>query len=567
MTPGSSSTPAVTAIPIVVPLGFAGSRHLLPLLPQGEHHSPAQIERFHASLQSQLVDVLRRLPGELGLSRAHVFCGVSQIAIGADTVFTRACAELKLPQRIFLPQSRDAYLSASGPEQRDDFAEAEIRAALHLLDSPHVIEESVVSDGSDRAMRFSDTNLEIIRECDLFVCLVRDEAEGQPGGTLELLNKAKRLGYPVLEIRAALHDSEAVCTQTRHNWPSHAPSTGSGIDRCSDSAGAGAPPWQAPLLPAQLMGTTRSGSAPMAAAEHILTDARGRLAALAAISNDEATLHRGKFRYAAAYIIGAHLSATVCAVVGLTVASDAATTAWLLLVELLLLASGVATHFALHHSGNVKRWAIYRLTAELCTSILAISNLRISMLNLYNMPFPSGLLPLLRTLHVLQLIACRTGNAAWPELRDAYFKERLDGQISYYSRERTRGLHRLAIANGVFRGASSVAFGITLVKLALPYLGVAQLVPVNTLIDTAVSVLAIALPMVAVAALSLAASFDLEARVHTYEETLGDLERARQRMQDADTEREFSQLALRAEHELLSETANWASRRSFTGVS
>ncbi len=552
MTSASSNTSAVSAIPIVVSLGFAGSRHLLP---HGEHHSPAQIERFHQALQTQLVDLLRRLPEELGLSSAHVFCGVSQIAIGADTVFTRACAELKLPQRIFLPQSRDSYLAAGGPEESDDFAADEIKAALHLLDSPHVIEESVVSDGSDRATRFTDTNLEIVHECDLFVCLMRADAAGQPGGTLELLNKARRLGFPVLEIRAGLADGQTVCTLTRHNWPSP----------------AGNASWRPPVLPARLMANTHTATAPMPAAEHILTDARGRLAALATISNDEATRYRGKFRYAAAYIIGAHLSATVCAVAGLKVGAGADTTAWLL-VELLLLASGVATHFALHHSGNVKRWAIYRLTAELCTSILAISNLRVSMLNLYNMQFPSGLLPLLRTLHVLQLIACRAGGAAWPELRDIYFKARLDGQISYYTRERMRGLRLLALANRVFMLASSVAFAITFFKLVVAHVlpasaFIAQALPASSLADTAVSVVAIVLPMVAVAALSLAASFDLEARVHTYEETLGDLERARERMQQADTEREFSQLALRAEHELLSETANWASRRSFTGVS
>ena len=429
MTSASSSTSAVSAIPIVVSLGFAGSRRLLP---HSGQHAHAQVERFHQSLQRQLVDVLRSLPGELGLSSAHVFCGVSQIAIGADTVFTRACADLKLPQRIFLPQSRDSYLAAGGPEESDDFAVEEISAAMHLLDSPHVIEESVVSDGSDRATRFTDTNLEIIRECDLFVCLLRADAAGQPGGTLELLNKARRLGAPVLEIRAGLDGDEAVCTLTRHNWP-------------TQQAPAGRAQWRPPVLPARLMANTHTAAPPMAAAEHILTDARGRIAALAAISNDEATRYRGKFRYAAAYIIGAHLSATVCAVVGLKVGAGADITAWLL-VELLLLASGVATHFALHHSGNVKSWAIYRLTAELCTSILAISNLRVSMLNLYNMPFPSGLLPLLRTLHVLQLIACRTGSAPWPALRDTYFNERLDGQISYYSRERARGVRRLALA-------------------------------------------------------------------------------------------------------------------------
>jgi hypothetical protein len=78
--------------------------------------------------------------------------------------------------------------------------------------------------------------------------------------------------------------------------------------------------------------------------------------------------------------------------------------------------------------------------------------------------------------------------------------------------------------------------------------------------------LAIVMPVLAVGALSLAASFDLEALVHTYGETLEFLEKQVGRLYGASSEREFTRLMLETEASLLGETATWASRRSFKSV-
>jgi hypothetical protein len=72
--------------------------------------------------------------------------------------------------------------------------------------------------------------------------------------------------------------------------------------------------------------------------------------------------------------------------------------------------------------------------------------------------------------------------------------------------------------------------------------------------------------VLAVAALSLAASLDLEALVHTYSDILAFLEKQEGWLTEAVSEREFAKLALETESHLLGETATWASRRSFKGV-
>jgi len=78
--------------------------------------------------------------------------------------------------------------------------------------------------------------------------------------------------------------------------------------------------------------------------------------------------------------------------------------------------------------------------------------------------------------------------------------------------------------------------------------------------------LTILLPVLAVAALSLAAAFDLEARRHTFKEMHEFLERQTRHLTEAASEREFAKLLLETESRLLGETVNWFSRRSFTGV-
>jgi hypothetical protein len=74
-------------LPVVVQLGFAGSRTLLDTA-KNPAVDPAAFEK---AVQRKLVECLAELPGRLGLAHYHFLCGHSQIAIGADTLFTRAC--------------------------------------------------------------------------------------------------------------------------------------------------------------------------------------------------------------------------------------------------------------------------------------------------------------------------------------------------------------------------------------------------------------------------------------------------------------------------------------------
>jgi hypothetical protein len=189
----STAPPTVSPrLPLVLHVGFAGSRFLFGPA-RGDSVGGAALE---AQLQGLLTERLRSLPGELGLSPHHLLCGVSQVAIGADTLFGRACQALGWPQRVLLPQSTEAFLQAGDPGD-PDFTPAERGAALALLGSPHVIEVRVASHADDRNQQFEDCNREIVRESDVVVCMVRAAAAGRAGGTHDLLQRALAAGKPV----------------------------------------------------------------------------------------------------------------------------------------------------------------------------------------------------------------------------------------------------------------------------------------------------------------------------------------------------------------------------------
>jgi hypothetical protein len=266
----------------VVQVGFAGSRRLL--------DAAADTEPRRAEIQHHLSEQLGRLGTDLRLTKAHFLCGVSSLAIGADTLFTLACQEWKIPQRILLPQPREEFLHAKGSDGTPDFSEDQRAHALTLLDSPHVIHEEVVSHAADRPDRFEDVNLEIVKLSDVIVCLLCADAKPKPGGTQHLLDLAKKRELPTLEIRVALRDGKLHFTDTWHNLKAD---------------------YQPPQLPAELaeVQTGRPGD-PAG-----LPSVQEYCAALKTFTSQEARGRRKLFRHAVVLILFTHFSATVLATV------------------------------------------------------------------------------------------------------------------------------------------------------------------------------------------------------------------------------------------------------------
>jgi hypothetical protein len=518
---------------LVVQLGFAGSRVLVPT-----DWDPSLVAKFEDALVQALTARLNALRRDLGLT-AHFFCGISQIAVGGDTVFTRACAESNMVQRIFLPQHRDDFLNARG-DSGADFSPAQQAAARELLARPHIIQECVVSDARERAVRFEDVNLEIVDQCDLLLCLVRKDGGERRGGTQHAMDVATSRDVPVLEIEVGVAGTAPVLEEKWHK-KNH---------------------FQLPAAPdavahAEDLEVDELDSVP---------DARSYDERLHAYASERAASHQAFFQSAARRVILAHLTATFLASVAL--ALHGWSVLWALLAcEVVCLSLGFAIHLYVHHASASRNWAFARATAEITRSTLAVFGIRTTLNFLLALPYPPSLKPLLRTLAVLHLRAIHSPRGlSWDDQRQKYVVGRVSNQIEYYEKY---GKHSERAA----RHASWTFFWATLFAIVATSMKLLVVTEVWRLpsdwepwLAKTLGTLAIVLPVLAVGALSLAAALDREARGHTFEELATFLRAQKVRLEQARSEREFVRLVLETESHLLAENATWLTRRTFTGL-
>lgn len=536
-------------LPCVVQVGFAGSRDLF-----GEK-DPAK----RAALESKTVELLgtelAKLRREFALNDRHFFCGVSQIAIGADTVFAEACA--KRPdflQRIFLPQHLEDYLAAGDDEA--DFQEPEKQRARTLLKGSSIIELSVVARSEDRHERFEEVNLEIARASDLVICLTRKLTEEEReekrrkaanGGTGDLLDRALARGLTTLELEVEVVDGTEV-VWSKHKWYN--------VDRLKDPKLP-----SRPVLPDELNG---------AHIESAIPDVTSYCEAMNPLSGDLAEWWKGWFSRAAAIIVGTHIGASLIAVALLVFHGTLASPClhgflpWLVGAELLLLLVGFATHVALHRSHAGRQWAFNRIIAELNRSVNGVNGLHMPLDYLFDVQLPQRLRALLRTLNVLHLRSSRNADRSnWKPVRESYLA-RVKEQQDYYGTKGPAHERKARRDNRWFLVFSGAAIAVGVFKV-VEHL-VAHEGGSHTL-TALLEIIGIVGPILAVGILSYSSAMDHEANGETFKETKARIDDLYRQITVAKSRNELERLVVETERVLLGENAAWFSRRTFKSVS
>lgn len=544
--------PSDSGLPLVLQVAFAGKRCLLDPARATESTTAA----FHKAVTRMLSERLSRLPSDFSLPPSYRICGISSLAVGGDTLFSQSCESLGWWQRVFLPQQREDFLAARG-SSGPDFSAEQARDARRLLASPHIIEERVASVASDRHTRFKDVNVELVRVCDVLVCLLaaetpedQEKKKSQPAGTQETLKLAQRWRRPVLEVRVSIGDDGAPSLIETWHWPP------AGSRETSQPLAFHPPTAPAPLNRLECPGCT-------------LDEPAAYRQTLKNFCSTEAGKRQRFFRWAALIIVGTHVMATALALAALKIHGEIALL-WLLAFELFFLVSGLSYHEWLHLSHAARDWAMARLSAEVARSVISLAVIPRPLQHLFDLPMPPELRPLLRTLNVLHLFGIRSLRTDWQTRRDKYLEDRLRkpkvGQIDYYETTLRKAILWLNFGRAVFYIGSAGAFVATFAKLCLSQHLWHAAPATHDVATTILGFLAVFLPVMAVAALSLAAAFDLEARVHTYRKTLEFLREQDRLLAEAETENEFATLAMKTEAHLLGETATWHARRAYTGV-
>lgn len=541
----SHSASLSPSVPLVIQLGFAGARKLFDVAA----HPQIEAEAFESAAVDQLVGILKNLPRRLGLPEdsRHFFCGISQIAIGGDTVFTRACQKLEIHQRLFLPQPIDSYLNAEG-SSGPDFNELQKEKAKIMLASQHLIQTRVVSDSADRHERFRDVNLEIARVSDVVICLVREGQIAKIGGTHELIDFAAKRGRHCILLQLSV-------------GPAGEPVFSELPIRPEENV---ARPFVIPSLPNEL-GAIEFPTAREAG----LPSGQKYCEVLKNLSSNEANRLRFVFKWAALIIVIGHVLATILAVSALKLQGGLVIA--FLIVEFLLLASGLVIHYRLHHAKSLSRWAAFRLVAEVARSLKAMREIPVYLDHLFSLPFPPTFRAMVRTINVLHLRDTAGSSKEWTCIRDRYVKERLTAdnkgaQIFYNQLTKKAAGRYLILAQRVFYIASITALVATFAKFLISCDCLHTTYEIKASLKTLLGCIAIIFPVLAVAALSLASAFDLDAKKHTSEELVKFLIIQSDLLQSASSQREFAKLLIETESRLLGETVNWYARRTFVGV-
>ncbi|MEZ2293501.1 hypothetical protein [Variovorax sp. RCC_210] len=539
-----SATVAPT-IPVAVQVGFGGSRDFF----VGMKVLDDERRELEAQLLALLTDVLRRLPEALGMSKHHFLCGVSQVAIGADALFTQACATLAIPQRVLLPQEKHAYLEAADSDGTPDFNAAQRQHAIELLQLPHVVEERVVSDSSERSDQFVDANLAISRTADVIIGIVRRSAKHKVGGTFDLIERAASLGKPALIMEVAIEGDKALMSPLLP------------VGQWLNGQG-----FVAPGIPGELKGV---GIEPV---DFVTPDVDAYLQTIGREAGERSKAHSSLFKRGALTVLIFHVAATLLA----TFANkfhDGSLASALLFTELACLGAGLGAHLMLHKGHAVHVWAVTRLVAQMMTSLQAVRAAGGSLGYAVLMTWEEEFLPLLRTCTVLHLMQTRqqrcepTAKLSLEARRDAYCRSRIEedglGQLHYYRKQARQAKYRRKVATVAFWIFSLGAVMATSLKWASLHGWLGNWG--HHMLDWG-GFFAIILPVIAVGFLSWSGASDLEARAATFSAMSAFLERQLPQLRAATSDHELDTLVRETETRLLGESHHWFSRRSFTDV-
>ncbi len=485
-------------LPLFHVVGFSGHRKLA---------DPAGVER-----------VLRNVLASLSAESDVEWLALSSLAAGSDMLFARTALRVGL--------GWEAVLPLPPAEFRRDFADAEWREVEELLgEAEHV---GVVSERSQRDDSYLDCGMETVNHCDVLVAVWDGEPARGRGGTAEIVAYARDLGRPLIIIDAkTLH-------VRRENF-SRLKSGDHHLAELNALPGS--------LLPAEL------------------ADDRdpGRLAVLRFHHKVDAAATNGAphFTRLITLTLALHGAATALAAATLAFNLHHAALPW---GKLLCLIGAVIAAFVLLQRRNRTDWVRQRLAAEITRSAIATWSLPRS-LRLFDDFDWAGIEPLRRALDVLGRRSARAQPASFDEFKQRYLRERIGGQLVYFSRQENRALPMLRrLRIGFFVSSSFAVFFSA--AYAMHTLAPETIAP-GWVPPWVYGFGPIMLPMLAAGFLSLVSINDLHRRVARCREMRIRLENARKEATFVQTWGALERVVARAERALLQEVFEWHSVTSF----
>ena len=485
-------------LPVFHVVGFTGHRSL----------------KDAAGVQRVIGEVLDGLRAEKQVE----WLGLSSLAEGADMIFARSALRLGL--------GWEAVLPLPPAEFRNDFSpEVWLEVESLLAYSEHV---RVIGERSHRDDAYLDCGMETVNHCDVLLAVWDGERSRGRGGTAEIIAYARDLGRPVIII-----DAKTLAVRRENVARMNA-----GDKYLAELNGL--PP----------------GAVPAGAAAEADPQRRTVLAFHHKV-DDAATENAPHFPKLITITLALHILAAGLAAATLAFDLHIAALPW---GKLFCLLAATVAAIMLRYRRERHEWVRFRLAAEITRSALATWGLPRS-LRLFDDFDWVGLEPLRRALDVLGRRSARAHRLNFDQFKQRYIRERIDGQLAYFSRQEAKAQPMLERLRWGFYCCSSVAIFFTAAYA------------VHSLVPTAVpppwvprwvyGFGPIVLPVLAAGFLSLISINDLHRRVARYREMRVRLETARTEATFVQTWGALERVVAKAERALLAEVFEWHTITSF----
>jgi hypothetical protein len=318
--------------------------------------------------------------------------GVSSAAAGGDLLFAESCLQLGLPLRILLPVPKDDF--------RSDFEAATWARVERVLSQAVSVE--VTGDDAPREERYYECGIETVQQSQLMIALWDGQPSRGMGGTEEIVSFVKKVGKPLVWFHSETGAVQIYNEDTMRNLL-HDPEL-EFLNQLPD----------------------RGATAPADSAAGLASAWFGKI-------DGNASRFAPQVRRLASIPIVYTAAAAVCSGVA---SHGGASSAWLEASAVLGI-TAAAVPAVLRLNQRQALWARTRTAAEVCRSVLALW----STPALYEVIGPEiipELSGILMSLNYLRMEDAARSKASLENFKAIYRRERLSGQIEYFSRHAER---------------------------------------------------------------------------------------------------------------------------------
>lgn len=199
--------------PMFLKIGITGHRDI--------EFNEKQKKQIELVVTEKIFDVVN--PARKKLSTPFFFSVITSLAEGADRLFYSIAKEkISASLRVIIPFEVDEYYKTfSGSDSIAEF-ESIVSGAEDFIQVEEISKKNFLSENDLESIKqsaFKKTGQHIVNRCDILVAIVDFSRKVKPGGSLDILEYARKIGKPIIIVN--LHHPDEITIEPGNNIIAH----------------------------------------------------------------------------------------------------------------------------------------------------------------------------------------------------------------------------------------------------------------------------------------------------------------------------------------------------------